>query len=95
MNWPVPPASSNRMMVRTWSGARWAQSHAGRRYPFHYGMGLGRGAVIEAEGGPPRIESSVSEVGQLWLYRSWAHWMAAESWDDLKANHPTLEEGYV
>ena len=72
-----------------------AQSHAGRRYPFHYGMGLGRGAVIEAEGGPPRIESSVSEVGQLWLYRSWAHWMAAESWDDLKANHPTLEEGYV
>ena len=51
-------------------------------------MKLGRGEIIDDELSPPRIESpSVSEHPQLWHYRAWSEWMAAESWSELKANH--------
>jgi hypothetical protein len=53
-------------------------------------MNIGRGEVIEDELSPPRVEaSSTSEHPQLWHYRAWAAWMAADSWAELRANHPT------
>ncbi len=75
-------------------GENWGQSTLGafgtvsRRHPLNYSMGLGRGEIIDDELSPPRIESpSVTEHPQLWHYRAWSEWMAAESWSELKANH--------
>ncbi len=45
--------------------------------------------------GAAYIETHVSEHAQLWTYRAWADWMAAESWADLKANHTPSPEGYA
>ena len=72
-----------------------AKSSAGRRYPLNYAMGLGRGEIIDDENGPPRIEASINEYAQFWLYRNWADWMAAESWDQLAVNHPSVPETVV
>ena len=66
-----------------------------KRYPLNYGMNLGRGEMIEEELGPPRILTHVNEHAQLWHYRSWSEWMAAESWQDLKANHTPMPTGLV
>jgi len=84
-------------MLEQEDGENWDQSTRGtvgtvaRRYPLNYSMGLGRGEIIEDELSPPRIESSsVTEHPQLWHYRNWAQWMAAENWADLKANHPLV-----
>ena len=74
-------------------GENWDQSTRGtlgtiaRRYPLHYGMNLGRGEVIEDETGPAYIDTHVNEHAQLWLYRAWSEWMAADGWSDLRANH--------
>jgi len=74
-------------------GENWDQSTRGmvgvvaKRAPLHYGMNLGRGEIIDEEGGPPYIETHINEHAQLWHYRSWAEWMAAMSWQDLKKNH--------
>jgi 3-phenylpropionate/trans-cinnamate dioxygenase alpha subunit len=74
-------------------GENWDQSTRGmvgvvaKRAPLHYGMNLGRGEIIDEEGGPPYIETHINEHAQLWHYRSWAEWMAAMSWQDLKNNH--------
>jgi len=78
-------------------GENWDQSTRGakgvvsRRYPLHYGMNLGRGEIIDDETGPPHIDTGFNEHAQLWHYRNWAEWMAAETWGDLKANHPYPE----
>ena len=39
-----------------------------------------QGRVIEEEDAPPYIESRIAEHAQLWYYRNWTEWMAAESW---------------
>ncbi len=80
-------------------GENWTQSTMGMvgkvsgRYPLNYSMNLGRGEIINEEGGPPHIYSkAVNEHPQLWHYRAWADWMSAESWNDLKANHTLVPE---
>ena len=79
-------------------GENWGESTRGmrgvvsRRHPLYYGMNLGHGAIVHEEGGPPYIEAKVNEHAQLWYYRSWADWMTAESWADLKRNH-SIPEG--
>jgi phenylpropionate dioxygenase-like ring-hydroxylating dioxygenase large terminal subunit len=82
-------------MLEQEDGENWDQSTRGtvgtvaRRFPLNYQMNLGRGEIIEDELSPPRIElNSTSEHPQLWHYRNWAQWMAADSWAELKANHP-------
>ena len=71
-------------------GENWGESTRstrgviGKRYPFHYALNLGHGQVVEEEGAPPYIETNVNEVAQLWLYESWARWMASESWGELR-----------
>ena len=71
----------------------WGQSTKGasgivsRRYPLHYGMGLGHGEQRQGDGSPPWIETKANEHAQRWFYRSYAEWMAAESWPDLKQAH--------
>ena len=40
------------------------------------------------EPGPAHTDTAgYNEHAQLWYYRAWAEWMAAESWEGLKANH--------
>jgi 3-phenylpropionate/trans-cinnamate dioxygenase alpha subunit len=75
----------------------WALSTVGttgtvtRRYPLHYGMGLGHGQVVHEEGGPPYIPTDRwTEHGQRWHYLNWAHWMSASNWSELKATRPPV-----
>ena len=81
-------------MLEQDDGENWGQSTLGmkgvvsRKFPVNYSMSLGHGEFIDDELSPPRIESpNVTEHPQLWHYRAWSEWMAAESWSDLKANH--------
>ena len=66
-----------------------------KRHPLNFAMRLGDGEITEDEGSPPRIETQMNEHAQLWLYRSWSEWMAAESWSMLKANHSPVPKGFI
>ncbi len=86
-------------MLEQDDGENWGQSTLGangvvsKQFPLNYSMSLGRGEIIEDELGPPRVETpNVNEHAQLWYYRSWADWMAADGWDDLRRNHTVPEE---
>jgi phenylpropionate dioxygenase-like ring-hydroxylating dioxygenase large terminal subunit len=82
-------------------GENWDQSTRGtvgtvsKRFPLNYSMGVGHGEIREEELGPPRILTTVNEHAQLWHYRSWAEWMAADSWKALEANHSPTPSGVV
>lgn len=82
-------------------GENWSQSTlasigtASRRYPLNYAMGKGRAEMLEHESGQRWIETSVNEHGQLWTYRSWAEWMAAEDWPALKRDHSPVPKGTI
>ncbi len=90
-------------MLEEEDGENWGQSTRGMvgavsdRYPLHFAMGLGRGEIIRDELSPPRIEpkQGPNEHPQLWHYRAWSEWMAAESWDDLRAIHSRVPEDKV
>jgi len=81
-------------------GENWDQSTRGTvgavsgRFPLNYQMGLGHGDVLRGEGYAPRVETHMNEHAQLWTYRTWADFMAARDWDDLRANH-SKPEGVV
>jgi phenylpropionate dioxygenase-like ring-hydroxylating dioxygenase large terminal subunit len=88
-------------MLEQDDGENWGESTRGangvvsRRFPLNYSMSIHRGDVIDDEYQLPRVETpNVNEHAQLWYYRSWAEWMAAESWDDLRAIH-SIPEGNV
>jgi len=67
-----------------------------RKYPLNYSMGIGYGDVIEEEGAPPHLDSkNWTEFGQRWHYQNWAHWMAAESWDELERTVPEVPLGRI
>ena len=74
-------------------GENWGESTTGSRgaissrFPINYQMGRGHGEVIDDELSPPRIEAFNNEHAQLWHYRSWADWIAARNWEELKADH--------
>ena len=78
-------------------GENWGQSTVAMRgvissrHPLHYGMSLGHGEIVDQEGGPPHIEARVNEHAQLWFYRAWSEWMAADTWPELAANHAKPE----
>ena len=82
-------------------GENWGESTHGAagtisgRFPLNYSMNVGKGEVTFDEASPPHIDSLIAEHGQLWYYRSWSRWMAAESWAELKATQPSFEDGYV
>lgn len=80
-------------------GENWVLSTQGaigpvsRNYPLHYAMGLGKGRFVSDGQSPVRIDSLVNENAQAWLYRSWADFIRAESWDDLASFHRLPENG--
>jgi len=83
-------------MLEQDDGENWDQSTRGQkgvisgRHPLHYAMGKDHGEVVRSEEGPPRIETLLNEHAQLWTYRAWSEFMAAESWQDLKERHSKL-----
>jgi 3-phenylpropionate/trans-cinnamate dioxygenase alpha subunit len=86
-------------MLEQDDGENWGQSTRGmvgsvsRGYALNYSMNLGNGEVIRDEQSPPRIETtSTSEHPQLWHYRAWSEWMAAASWQELKATHSRVPD---
>lgn len=72
-------------------GENWDQSTlaargvVSQRYDLNYSMALGRGELVDDGASPPRIETLTNENAQLWMYRVWAEFMAAESWPELRA----------
>jgi len=71
-------------------GENWDQSTRGtrgvvaRRYPLHFGMGLGHGQTVKVDGGPGFVDAPINEHAQLWTWRAWADWMKAPDWPALK-----------
>lgn len=63
-----------------------AQTAVARRYDLNYAMGLGHGTVVDDGASPPRVDTLTNEHAQLWMYRVWAEFMAAESWPELRAS---------
>ena len=49
------------------------------------------GEIVNDETGPPHIDTNNNEHSQLWFYQNWSVWMAAESWQELRAIQPPLE----
>ena len=82
-------------------GENWGESTRamrgviGKRVPLNYQMNQGLGEVIDEEGLPPYIETNVNEHAQLWLYRAWAEWMAADNWDELRQRHSSVPRDIV
>jgi nitrite reductase/ring-hydroxylating ferredoxin subunit len=79
-------------------GENWDQSTRGtrgviaRRRPLNFSMGLGHGEVAKDDSGSGHIMTKINEHAQLWTYRAWAEWMAAESWTDLKQRHSLVPD---
>lgn len=92
-------------MVEQDDGDNWALSTVGatgrylkRHKPLNYTANLGRGQVIppaEDQEGPARISGTPTEHAQLWFYKSWSEWVAANDWQDYQANHSAAPEGFV
>ena len=80
-------------MLEQDDGENWDQSTraargtVGRCYPLNFAMNLGRGVIRHEPSGLAHIDTHIGEHAQLWTYRSWAEWMAAEDWDALRSNH--------
>ena len=79
-------------------GENWDQSTRGtrgvvaRRHPLHFAMGLGHGEILKSDSGSGHVFTKVNEHAQLWTYRAWAEWMAAESWQELKQRHSRVPD---
>ena len=88
-------------MLEQEDGENWGQSTRGtlgtasKGAALNYAMNLGHGEINEDESSPPWIDTHVNEHAQLWHYRAWADWMAADSWLNLKANHTAVPQGRV
>jgi hypothetical protein len=63
-----------------------AQTAVAQRYALNYSMGLGHGQMVDDNASPPRIDTLTNEHAQLWMYRVWAEFMAADSWPELRAS---------
>ncbi len=74
-------------------GENWDQSTYGARMhvaqgsDLNYSMALGREILSSLEDSPPLIHTLTNEYCQRWHYRSWADYMAAASWRELRENH--------
>jgi nitrite reductase/ring-hydroxylating ferredoxin subunit len=88
-------------MLEQEDGENWGESTRGtmgtvsKNFPLHYAMNKGHGEVSRDETGPSYILTSVNEHPQLWHYRNWAAWMAAENWAELNAERPAVPEDRV
>lgn len=82
-------------------GENWSQSTRASRgvkarsYRHNLAMGLGQDEVLTDNSSVSRVETTISEHAQRWLYRNWMDWLTADSWAELRANHSPLPTGRV
>jgi len=82
-------------------GENWSQSTrashgvVGRTLGHALEMGLGQDQAQRSEAGEHFIDTQINEHGQRWFYRGWRDWLAAESWEALRADHAPLPVGTV
>ena len=48
--------------------------------------------ISKDDTGAGHVFTKVNEHAQLWTYRAWAEWMAAESWKELKERHSLVQD---
>lgn len=88
-------------MLEQDDGENWSQSTRASRgvkarsYRHNISMGLGHDEVLTDNSTVSRVETTISEHAQRWLYRNWTDWLTADCWADLKANHAPLPQGRV
>jgi 3-phenylpropionate/trans-cinnamate dioxygenase alpha subunit len=58
------------------------------RHPLNFQMGAGKSQVQTNNRGTSFANTPApTENAQRWTWKSWAEWMDADSWDDLRKNH--------
>jgi nitrite reductase/ring-hydroxylating ferredoxin subunit len=88
-------------MLEQDDGENWSQSTRASRgvksraYRHNISMGLGHDEVLTEGSTVSRVETTISEHAQRWLYTNWMNWMTADSWADIKTNHPAQPKGRV
>jgi phenylpropionate dioxygenase-like ring-hydroxylating dioxygenase large terminal subunit len=88
-------------MLEQDDGENWTYSTKGaigrvaRRTPQNLQMALGEDEMLEDPSGQKRIETRVNEHSQRWLYRCWAEWLQAETWDELKRTRSPVPRGRI
>jgi phenylpropionate dioxygenase-like ring-hydroxylating dioxygenase large terminal subunit len=87
-------------MLEQEDGENWDQSTRAcvatisKRYPLNLSMGKGQGKVeVDPVSGLHYIDTVVNEYAQLWMYQSWADWMAAPDWGSMRRTRTALPEG--
>jgi hypothetical protein len=82
-------------------GENWSQSTqtsfglAAQQRPHNLQMAMGQDEVTVDPSGQKRIETRVNEHAQRWLYKNWAAWLKAESWNALKESRPATPTGKI
>ncbi|MBV1879313.1 MAG: Rieske 2Fe-2S domain-containing protein [Pseudomonadales bacterium] len=82
-------------------GENWSHSTRGSvgavtgQRPINFSMGLGLDKMTADVSGQNHVKSVVNEHAQLWLYRAWQDWMAADDWAQLRDKHSLPPDGVV
>lgn len=88
-------------MLEQDDGENWSQSTRtsrgvkSRSYDHNITMGLGHDEVLTDAAGAARVETTISEHAQRWLYTNWMNWMTADDWAELKDHRPAQPQGRV
>ena len=90
MRYSGPGGMTEQDDMENWSYASEAsEGLIARRYPYHYKAGLGSGKKHATVPGIVTEEPLTSEQNPRMLYRRWAEFMDAATWDELKNPHAT------
>ncbi|HEY5211095.1 MAG TPA: Rieske 2Fe-2S domain-containing protein [Stellaceae bacterium] len=85
MRYSGPGGMTEQDDMENWSYASQAsEGTMARRYPYHYKSGMGSGGPHDLVPGFVTETPLTSEQNPRALYRRWAEFMDAKSWDDLK-----------
>jgi phenylpropionate dioxygenase-like ring-hydroxylating dioxygenase large terminal subunit len=85
MRYSGPGGMTEQDDMENWSYASEAsEGLIARRYPYHYKSGLNSGAKHPIVPGLVTDEPVTSEQNPRMLYRRWAEYMDAKSWDELQ-----------
>ena len=85
LTWSGPSGMVEEDDMENWNYASEASTGTvAKRYPYHYGQGLKHETTNEAVPGAVLSDTVSSEQNQRHMYKRWAEFMDAESWNDLK-----------
>ena len=88
MRYSGPGGLTEQDDMENWNYAASAsQGVIAKRLPYNYGQGLGHTSPATSLDGAVVSDVMSSEENARTLYRRWAQFMTADSWDDLKIRH--------